>query len=67
MRRRPLCHRQRRANIALVPGIERKDLPPQGAWLPPVRRLAPPPMREPVGAFGPQPSAEPPNVPRREP
>lgn len=63
---RQLFHRQRRAKIAIVPRIERKDLPPEGGGLPPVRGLAPSPMRESWIPFGPPPVAEASNVARRE-
>ena len=64
--RRQLFHGQCRAEIAIVARVELKNLLFKCGRFPPVRRLAPAPMREPALAFGLQPMAEAANPPRRD-
>lgn len=64
--RRQLFHGQRLTTIAIVARVELENLLFKGGRFPPVRRLAPAPMREPAIAFGLQSVAEAANLPRRD-
>ena len=66
MMRRQLFHGQRRTIIAIVARVELENLLCKCGRFPPVRRMAPAPMREPAVAFGLQPVAEETNLPRRD-